>query len=175
MGLFDWVKQKQDEKRKAKEAEEELRRQAEAEVSDQVVEIKKQKIKEQILAEARGEKKEESKGMKMLKQLGDEFKQSNLGDDKQMEKLLGRSSKVPIPPDGIKQDNFSTGRLMDAIGGRTKNVNTGVIASKPVNTKKDIAGTLGGSGPTNDKLKLMAGMKDNSENLRKMSRLKKND
>jgi hypothetical protein len=171
MGLFDWVKQKQEDKRKAKEVEDELRRQAEAEVSDQVIQIKKEKIKEQILAEARGEKKEDGKGAKLLKALGEEFKQSNLGDDKQMEKLLGKRSTTNTPVS--EKDNFSTERLMNTIGGQRKTVNTNVIVSKPVDTKKDISGTLGGSGPTNDKLRLMAGIKDNTENLKKMSRLKK--
>lgn len=176
MGLFDWVKQKQDEKKKAKEAEDELRRQAEAEVSDEVIEIRKQKIKNQILAEARGEKKEEGKGAKLLKALGEEFKQSNLGDDRQMGKLLGKGSNTQASQTSVKQqDNFTTDRLMSAIGGQRRTVNTDVISNKPLDTKKNLAGTLGGSGPTNDKLRLMAGIKDNSDNLRKMSKLKKND
>lgn len=174
MGIFDWVKQKQEDKRKAKEAEEELRRQAEAEISDEVVKIKKDKIKAQILSEARGDKKPESKGMTMLKQLGDEFKNSSIGNTEQMDKLLGKRATGPQMKGGMQQpDQFSTERLMGAIGGGKQNVKTSEITGRSVNTKQDLAGTLGGRGPSEEKLRMMAGVKDNTESLKKMSRLKK--
>ena len=51
MGILDWIKNKQEEKNKVKEEENELRRQVESEVSEEVIKIKKDKIKEEILSE----------------------------------------------------------------------------------------------------------------------------
>jgi len=161
MGIFDWVKHKQEDKRKTKEAEDELRRQAEAEVSEEVIKIKKDKIKQQILSEARGEKKPEGKGSQLLKQLGDEFKNSNIGNSEQMDKLLGKRNNSVTS--GKQEDNFSTDRLMGVIGGKKKSANT----------NHDYAGALGGSGPTSDKLRMLTGVKVNTKGIKKMSRLRK--
>lgn len=156
MGVFDWLKNKQEEKRKVKEGEDELRRQAEEEVSEEVIKIRKEKIKQDILAEARGEKKaDDGKGSKLLKALGNEFKQSNLGNNEQMEKLLGKQgqAKGTTTSDGLKTD-----RLMEMIGSK-KTANTNVIQGKSINTNRNFAELLGGQGASNEKLRDMLGKK----------------
>ena len=86
MGLFDWTK------KKVNEEDEQLRKEAEAEVAEEIKKIKKEKIKKELLAEARGENKpKENRGIEMLKMLGSDFKSSNVGTSEQMEKMLGKS------------------------------------------------------------------------------------
>jgi len=155
MGILDWIKNKQEEKNKVKEEENELRRQVESEVSEEVIKIKKDKIKEEILSEARGEKKEDGKGIKLLKGLGDEFKQSNIGNSEQLEKLIGKQgqTKGKETSDGLRTD-----RLMEMIGSK-KTANIDTIQGKGINTNKNFAELLGGSGVSDDKIKLMSGAK----------------
>jgi len=72
MGLFDWVKKKKDKQKQKVDDDKLLREEVMNEMSDEILAIRKEKIRQEILAEENGEKKKG--GSEFLKKLGEEFK-----------------------------------------------------------------------------------------------------
>ena len=145
MGLKDiWNKtsfaRKAEEERIKKEEDDKLREKVRQEIQPQLERIKMDRIKEEELAKARGTFVEEKK-KNPLAMLGEEFKQSNIGSNQQMEKILGKQSNN----NGTLSGEFQGKGSM--LGNTDKLLST-VTSDKKVNTNQDYGGMLG-----RDKLK----------------------
>ena len=168
MGLGDiWAKMKEKKaiEEQKKVEEELLRKQVLEEIQPQIKEMLKKKIMQEELDKAMGVEapKKENKGLKML---ADEFKGANLGNNEQMDKLLGRK-------EGQQQSQTSQ------ILGNDKISN--LMNNKSLNTNRDIAGELGSKhtfrkdynnviGQHNEKDfgSLIGGQNSNTEKLKQM-------
>ena len=117
MGLFDWVKKKKDKQKQKVDDDKLLREEVMNEMSDEILAIRKEKIRQEILAEENGEKKKG--GSEFLKKLGEEFKTSNLGGNIQMEKLLGKKNDNES---NVNDKIINSDKISQLIGGKT-NIN----------------------------------------------------
>ena len=158
MGLKDiWNKtsfaRKAAEDKAKKEEEEILRAKVRQDIAPEIERIKMDKIKEEELAKARGTFIEPEKKKNPLLMLSEEFKQSNIGSNDQMDKILGRQAQgrvnrtgnMDMPKGAMLSD---TNRLLDTVT-TNKRVDTnrdfgGMLGSKRVNTNRDLPGMLDG-------------------------------
>jgi len=144
MGLKDiWNKtsfaRKAAEEKAKKEEDDRLREKVRQEVAPEIERIKMEKIRDEELAKARGTFKPEEKKKNPLAMLGEEFKQSNIGSNEQMDKILGKQTTQSIGRGNRLDENMpkgsmlmDTGRLLDT-----------VTSSKRVNTERDFGSMLG--------------------------------
>ncbi len=157
MGLFDWVKKKQEAKKQQEEENKLLREEVEKEISDEIIGMRKEKIKQEILAKERGEKTK-SKGSEFFKKLGEEFKGLPVGGNEQMDRLIGKGKSLQnTTTDGLQ----SSDKISEMLGSKKSNDVT----------KKDIAGILGYNTNTKkDSVDIIGGSKVDDEKLKKLIR-----
>ena len=134
------------------EEEAKLRAEVMEEIKDEIKEVKKAEIKKQIMDSINGEGKYKPAKKNVLKQLGEEFKSSNIGSDEKLRSLLGGKQTNDNKADkilGTKQktnlpDNDAIGKML----GKSKSVKE---HKKVLNKKTNI--------PDNDAIAKMLGRK----------------
>jgi len=149
MALKDiWAKtsfaRKAEEDKKKAEEDAVLREKVRQEIAPELEKIKMEKIKQEELAKARGTFVEEKK-KNPLAMLGEEFKQSNIGSNDQMEKILGKQSNGGKNVD-VNSEFSGKGSML----GNTEKLLSTVTSEKRVKTDHDYGGMLG---QPSDKLK----------------------
>jgi hypothetical protein len=159
MGIFNWVKKKQDAKKQKEDEEKLLREQVFEEIGDEIIEIRKNKIKEEILAKERGEKVEGKSDF--FKKLGQEF--SPLGTNTQMDKLLGKQTTQQTQQTN-NNNIINNDKISQMIGVTNKDV-----------TKKDIAGIMGYDKKLRDDgVQVIGGSPVNEDKIRRFTSLGSN-
>jgi hypothetical protein len=143
MGLKDiWAKtsfaRKAEEEKTKKDEDEALREKVRREIQPELERIKMDKIKEEELAKARGTFVEPEKKKNPLAMLGEEFKQSNIGSNDQMSKILGNQGNS-----GKNVDVNSEFKGKGSMLGDTERLLNTVTSDKRVNTNQNYGNMMG--------------------------------
>lgn len=108
-----------EEAKKQKEFEDQLRLEVREESKDELKKIVKDKILEEEKAKVLGVNKS-NKAKNILAQIGEEFKQSNIGSNEKMDRLLGKQTGSNVQDKGnlIGGNNFmNADKMKELIGG----------------------------------------------------------